>query len=190
MQVAAATSLTKMQTETNDKYYETQFKLDKSQFVRAPEISHATGFVNTDTITLADLKGKVVLVHFWTHTCINCINTVPYLNEWYQKYVGQEFEILGIHTPEFEFEKNLNNVKDAVQKFEIKYPVIQDNNYGIWNSYGNKHWPRDYLIDKDGYIKYDHIGEGGYNQTENVIQSLIPEPQTNLRVNSTTKPIA
>ncbi len=190
MQVSAATSLTKMKTETNDKYYESQFKLDKSQFIRAPEISQATGFVNTDTVTLADLKGKVVLVHFWTYTCINCINTVPYLNEWYQKYTGEEFEILGIHTPEFEFEKNLNNVKDAVQKFEIKYPVIQDNNYDIWNSFGNKYWPRDYLIDNEGYIRYNHIGEGGYDQTENMIQSLIKEPDSNIGFNSTAKSIA
>ena len=190
MQVSAATSLTKMKTETNDKYYETQFKLDKSQFIRAPEIPQATGFVNTDTITLADLKGKVVLVHFWTYTCINCINTVPYLNEWYQKYAGEEFEILGIHTPEFEFEKKLDNVKNAVKDFEIKYPVIQDNNYGIWNAFGNKYWPRDYLIDNEGYIRYNHIGEGGYDQTENMIQSLIQEPDSNFEINSTAKTVA
>lgn len=171
-----ASSIVRIQDETNVKSYEIQFKIDKSQFKEAREFSQATGFLNTNSTKLADLKGKVVLVHFWTYTCINCIHTIPSLNEWYQKYGDKGFVIVGIHTPEFEFEKKLDNVKNAVEEFQIRYPVIQDNNYNIWNAYGNKYWPRDYLIDKEGYIRYDHIGEGGYNETENMIQSLLEEP--------------
>lgn len=186
----AAASSAQMPTETSKEFYKTQFKTDKSQFEQAPEFSQATGFMNANSTKLADFKGKVVLIHFWTYTCINCIHTIPFLNEWYQKYADNGFVIVGIHTPEFEFEKNIDNVKKAINEFEIKYPVIQDNNYEIWNAYGNKYWPRDYLIDKEGYIRYNHIGEGGYNQTENMIQSLIQEPQTNLGVNGPAKPIA
>lgn len=187
MTQVTATSLSQMQTETNEKYHETQFKMDKSQSKEAPEFSKATRFVNTDPITLADLKGKVVLVHFWTYTCINCINTVPFLNQWYQKYAGEEFEIVGIHTPEFEFEKKLDNVKNAVEEFGIKYPVIQDSNYEIWNAFANKYWPRDYLIDKEGYIRYNHIGAGDYNQTEGIIQSLLEEPYSNFQISGTAE---
>lgn len=190
MPQAIASSLVQIQNDNNVKSYEIQFKIDKSQFEQGPEFSQASGFINTNSTKLADLKGKVVLVHFWTYTCINCIHTIPFLDEWYQKYVDKGFIIVGIHTPEFEFEKNIDNVKSAVNEFEIKYPVIQDNNYEIWNAYGNKYWPRDYLIDKEGYIRYNHIGEGGYNQTENMIESLIKEPQTNSGVNGTAKPIA
>ena len=95
------------------------------------------------------------------------------------------FVIAGIQTPEFEFEKNLDSVKEAVKGFAIKYPVIQDNNYGTWNTYGNRYWPRDYLLDNEGYIRYDHIGEGGYKDTENIIQSLLAEPGTMTNINST-----
>ncbi|HEX9317519.1 MAG TPA: thiol-disulfide isomerase, partial [Nitrososphaeraceae archaeon] len=116
---------------------------------------------------------------------INCIHTIPHLNEWYAKYANKGFVIAGIQTPEFEFEKNLDSVKDAVKGFGIKYPVIQDNNYGTWNTYGNRYWPRDYLVDNEGYIRYDHVGEGGYNETENMIQSLLAEPGTNANYNRT-----
>ena len=125
------------------------------------------------------------MVHFWTYTCINCIHTIPHLNEWYAKYANKGFVIAGIQTPEFEFEKNLDSVKDAVKGFGIKYPVIQDNNYGTWNTYGYRYWPRDYLVDNEGYIRYDHVGEGGYNETENMIQSLLAEPGTNANDNRT-----
>jgi len=119
------------------------FIIDKSQFKKAPEFTGITGFVNTpNPLRLADLKGKVVLVHFWTYTCINCIHTIPYLNDWYQKYSNKGLVIIGVQTPEFNDEKNIDNVKTAVNKFQIKYPVIQDNNYATWNAYGNNYWPR------------------------------------------------
>ena len=171
--------------EDTSKYYTTQFKVDKSQFKKAPEFTQVTGYVNTSPIKLSDLKGKVVLVHFWTYTCINCIHTIPYINEWYKKYSDKGLVIASVHTPEFEFEKNIDSVKKAVLDFEIKYPVIQDNNYGTWNAYGNKYWPRDYLVDSEGYIRYDHVGEGGYTETEKMIKLLLAEPGTNTKVNLT-----
>ena len=182
---ASGFSLSDNQRDIVAKYYKTQFKIDKSQFKKAPEFAQVTGYVNTNPIKLSDLKGKVVLVHFWTYTCINCIHTIPHLNDWYGKYANKGFVIAGIQTPEFEFEKNIDSVKEAVKDFKIKYPVIQDNDYGTWNAYGNRYWPRDYLLDKEGYIRYDHIGEGDYKDTENIIQSLLAEPGTMTNVNST-----
>ena len=153
-------------------------QIDKSQFQKAPEFVGIVGYINTPgntPITLTSLKGKVVLVDFWTYSCINCIRTIPHLNDWYQRYAGKGFMIVGVHSPEFEFEKNYDNVKTAVQKFGIKFPIILDSNHDTWSAYGNQYWPRDYLIDSQGYIRHDHIGEGDYNTTENVIQSLLAE---------------
>jgi thiol-disulfide isomerase/thioredoxin len=149
--------------------------IDESAFKKAPELAGISGYINTPPITLADLKGKVVIVDFWTYSCINCIRTIPYLNSWYEKYASDGLVIVGVHTPEFEFEKNTDNVKAAVQKFGIKYPVVQDNDMATWNAYQNQYWPHKYLIDANGYIRYDHIGEGGYADTEKVIQSLLAE---------------
>jgi len=152
------------------------FMIDKSQFRKAPQFTGITGYINTNSaIKLADLKGKVVLVHFWTYPCINCIHTIPHLNDWYQKYSNKGLVIVGVQTPEFSDEKDINNVKAAVNNFQIKYPVILDNNYATWNAYGNNYWPRDYLVDNQGYIRYNHIGEGDYAQTEQMIQSLLAE---------------
>src|ERR671919_2720923 len=167
--------------------------IDKSQFKKAPEFEKVTGFINTKPISLADLKGKVVLVDFWTYSCINCIRTIPYLVDWNEKYADKGLVIVGIHSPEFEFEKNIDNVKAAVQKYGIKYPVLQDNDKGTWDAYQNRYWPRKYLIDNEGYIRYDHIGEGGYTEIEKVIQSLLTEraaqagiSEINLNINKNT----
>lgn len=153
--------------------------IDKSQFQKAPDLTQIAGYINTPNnnqpIHLADYNGKVVLVDFWTYSCINCIRTIPYLNDWYSKYADKGFVIIGVHSPEFEFEKNYDNVKTAVQKFGIMYPIVLDNNLGTWNAYGNQYWPRHYLIDAQGYIREDHIGEGGYAETEKTIQSLLAE---------------
>lgn len=153
-------------------------QIDKSQFQKAPEFAQIAGYINTPSsapLTLASLKGKVVLVDFWTYSCINCIRTLPHLNDWYQRYADKGFVIVGVHSPEFEFEKNYDNVKAAVQKLGIKFPVILDSNHGTWNAYGNMYWPRDYLVDTQGYIRHDHVGEGDYNTTESAIQSLLAE---------------
>jgi thiol-disulfide isomerase/thioredoxin len=162
----------------------TRVQIDKSRFKLAPELTKISGYINSNPITLADLKGKVILVDFWTYSCINCIRTIPYLNAWYEKYADDGLVIVGVHTPEFEFEKDYNNVKAAVEKFGIKYPVALDNEKQTWNTYENRYWPRKYLIDSEGYIRYDHIGEGAYAETEKVIQSLLTERTEYMGANS------
>lgn len=157
-----------------------QFKhIDRSQFIKAPEFDQISGYINTPDniipLTLSSIKGKVVLVDFWTYSCINCIRTIPHLNEWNQKYADNGLVIVGVHSPEFEFEKNYDNVKAAVQRLGITYLVALDSNHGTWNAYRNQYWPRDYLIDSQGYIRDNHIGEGGYDQTEKAIQLLLAE---------------
>jgi thiol-disulfide isomerase/thioredoxin len=175
--VSAAT--TQNGTITTIKLDRDQFMhIDESQFIKAPEFAQISGYINTPNnspITLSSLKGKVVLVDFWTYSCINCIRTIPYLNDWNQKYAEKGLVIVGVHSPEFEFEKNYDNVKAAVQRLGITYPVILDSDHGTWNAYGNQYWPRDYLIDSQGYIRDNHIGEGGYEQTEQMIKSLLAE---------------
>src|SRR3989338_574562 len=142
----------------------------------APELVGISGFFNTDEFpSISELKGKVVLVDFWTYTCINCIRTLPHLVEWDKKYRDKGLVIIGVHTPEFEFEKEYNNVKAAIEKYCINYPVVQDNGYLTWQAFKNRYWPRKYLIDTDGFIRYDHIGEGGYKETEAKIQELLNE---------------
>jgi thiol-disulfide isomerase/thioredoxin len=142
----------------------------------AIELVTPNGYLNTDEITIKELIGKkVILVDFWTYSCINCQRTTPYLNAWYDKYQDKGLEIIGVHTPEFEFEKDRDNVASAIEKFAIKYPVVQDNDYLTWRAYGNRYWPRKYLIDINGKIVYDHIGEGAYEETEAKIQELLEE---------------
>ena len=138
----------------------------------APGISEGK-WINSEPLNISGLRGKVVLVDFWTYSCINCVRTFPYLRSWHEKYSANGLVIIGVHTPEFEFEKDYNNVKAAVDRFGLKYPVVQDNNYETWKAYGNRYWPRKYLIDEEGNIRYDHIGEGGYEETEKAIQQLL-----------------
>ena len=133
------------------------------QYPKAKEFITPSGFINTPAFKLSDIVGKkVVLIDFWTYSCINCQRTIPYLNAWYNKYKDYGLVIVGVHTPEFDFEKDQSNVAAAVQKAGITYPVVMDNDQGTWNAYGNQYWPREYLIDIDGYVVHDHIGEGGY----------------------------
>lgn len=140
------------------------------------EIVNPSGFINRDPFRLKDFIGKkVILVDFWTYSCINCQRTLPYLNAWYEKYKDQGLEIVSIHTPEFEFEKQYNNVQAAVKKYGVQYPVVLDNDRATWGAYQNQYWPHKYLIDIDGFIVYDHIGEGSYDETEKKIQELLEE---------------
>ncbi|KKU49428.1 MAG: Cytochrome C biogenesis protein transmembrane region [candidate division WWE3 bacterium GW2011_GWA2_46_9] len=141
----------------------------------APELVGIVSWVNANEQTLATLKGKVVIVDFWTYSCINCIRTLPHLKEWHKKYSDKGLAILGIHTPEFAFEKNADNVKRAVRDFEIPYPVGLDNDYKTWNAYNNRYWPAKYFIDKNGLLRHYHFGEGGYSESEKVIQLLLSE---------------
>lgn len=141
----------------------------------APDFIPGGQWINTPPLSMANLKGKVVLVDFWTYTCINCIRTLPYLKSWHQKYADKGLVIVGVHTPEFEFEKDLDNVQKAVTDFGIFYPVVQDNNYSTWGAYKNRYWPAKYLIDKYGQIRFTHFGEGEYDETEKMIQDLLIE---------------
>lgn len=141
----------------------------------APEFAGISNWINSEPLTMQELKGKVVLIDFWTYTCINCIRTLPYVTSWYEKYKNDGFVVVGVHTPEFEFEKNTANVEAATVQYKINYPVAQDNDYGTWNAYNNQYWPAHYLIDANGKIRYVHFGEGKYDETEQAIKTLIEE---------------
>lgn len=142
------------------------------------EITNPSGFVNTNDklVKIADYIGKkVILLDVMTYSCINCQRTFPYVTAWYNKYKDQGLIVIGIHTPEFAFEKDKKNVEEAMKHFGITFPVVLDNDYGTWNAYGNRYWPRKYLIDIHGNIVYDHIGEGAYEETEMKIRDLLKE---------------
>lgn len=145
--------------------------------VPAPNFTGIENWLNTNgkPVYIEDLRGKVVLVDFWTYTCINCIRTLPYVTSWYDKYHDKGFVVIGVHTPEFDFEKNTSNVANAIRQYKINYPVAQDNNYSTWNNYSNQYWPAEYLIDAKGNIRRTHFGEGEYDQMEMAIQELIKE---------------
>ena len=159
------------------------FAAKQQQFPLAPEIVPTGEWLNSEPQTITGLRGKVVLVDFWTYSCINCIRTLPYIESWHEKYNDSGLVILAVHTPEFEFEKNAENVQRAAEKYGLKYAIVQDNEYRTWRAYSNRYWPRKYLIDIDGFIRYDHIGEGGYEETEEHIQELLKE--RNARLNMT-----
>jgi thiol-disulfide isomerase/thioredoxin len=141
----------------------------------APNFRGVDAWINSPPLNISELRGKVVLVDFWTYSCINCIRTIPYLNAWYSKYGSNGLVIVGVHTPEFQFEKNYTNVLAAVKSFGIKYPVALDSEDVTWNAYNNQYWPADYLVDKSGNIRDMHIGEGGYGTTETLIQELLQD---------------
>ena len=143
--------------------------------VPAPEIMAGGSWFNTLPLSLKGLRGKVVVIDFWTYTCINCIRTLPELKAWHERYADQGLVIIGVHTPEFEFEKSPGNVARAVTDFGLKYPVVQDNNYATWNAYGNRYWPAKYFIDSNGYIRGVHFGEGGEKESEAMIRRLLKE---------------
>ncbi len=166
--------------DASERSQEKSLKYDK-----AKELVGISGYINTENISVQENIGKnVILIDFWTYSCINCQRTLPYLNSWYQKYKDKGLVIIGVHTPEFEFEKDYSNVKRATQKYKVDYPVVQDNDYQTWRSYKNRYWPRKYLIDIDGFIVYDHIGEGAYDQTEKKIQELLEERNRILALNN------
>lgn len=158
---------------------------------KAPEFVGIEKWLNSDPVTMNQLKGKVVLVDFWTYTCINCIRTLPFVTSWQEKYKDQGFVVIGVHTPEFEFEKKTENVQNAIKQFDIKYPVAQDNDFATWNAYNNHYWPAKYLIDVDGNVRYTHFGEGEYALTEENIKTLLAEAgkkvaEDNIQLEETT----
>lgn len=156
----------------------------EQKYNHAIELAGATGYINADqNFNISSLIGnKVILVDFWTYSCINCVRTLPYLNSWYDKYKDQGLVIVGVHTPEFAFEKDYSNVKNAVDELKIKYPVLLDSNYNIWNAYSNQYWPAEYLIDSDGYVVETHFGEGDYDKTEENIRNLLEERAKKLEI--------
>ncbi len=140
-----------------------------------PGLSGATAWINSPPLTLASLRGKVVLVDFWTYSCINCLRTLPYVKAWNEKYKDSGLVIIGVHTPEFPFEKDESNVRKAVKDLGVTYPVPMDNDYKIWRSFNNQYWPADYFIDATGKVRFHHFGEGDYEETEKQIRTLLEE---------------
>lgn len=140
-----------------------------------PSIDGAVQWLNSKPLTAAELRGKVILIDFWTYSCINCLRTLPYVSAWANKYKDQGLVVIGVHAPEFAFEKDLNNVQKAVHDLHVAYPVAIDNNYVIWRAFNNQYWPAHYFIDAKGRIRYHHFGEGEYEKSEQVIQQLLAE---------------
>jgi len=141
----------------------------------APEFADTQRWFNTTPLTMAGLRGRVVLVDFWTYTCINCLRTLPYIKAWDARYRRQGLTIVGVHTPEFAFERKDSNVSAAIERQGLRYPIVQDNEYGTWNAFSNQAWPAKYLIDARGRVRYAHVGEGEYEQTEAAIRTLLAE---------------
>lgn len=143
-----------------------------------PKLSEANAWLNSSPLTKDQLLGKVVLVDFWTYSCINCIRTLPYVKAWAEKYKNDGLVVIGVHTPEFGFEKNIENVKKAIKDLGVEYPVAIDNDYKIWNSFHNRYWPAHYFIDRQGRIRNHHFGEGKYDESEKIIRDLLSENGT------------
>ena len=151
------------------------FDLIEPKGIKAPELIPGGVWFNSSPLTLKELKGKVVIIDFWTYSCINCQRTFPYLRNWHEKYKDKGLVIIGVHAPEFEFEKNEKNVAQAIRDFKLEYPIVQDNNFETWQAYNNRYWPAKYFIDKDGYVRSSHFGEGAYDESEKIIQKLLKE---------------
>jgi cytochrome c biogenesis protein CcdA/thiol-disulfide isomerase/thioredoxin len=152
-----------------------------------PDLSGVAQWFNSPPLTRDQLKGHVVLVDFWTYSCINCLRTLPYLRAWADRYKNDGLIVLGVHTPEFPFEKDPDNVRRALAELKIAYPVALDNDYVLWKAFGNQYWPADYLVDATGRIRYHHFGEGKYDETENQIQELLKENNGRLSFDGDTK---
>lgn len=150
-------------------------KLDLAIEATVPGLKGAVQWLNSPPLTMEQLKGKVVLIDFWTFGCINCLHTLPHVKEWAAKYADKGLVVIGVHTPEFAYEKDPANVKAAVTKLGITFPVALDNNYAIWRQFANSYWPATYFIDAEGHVRFHHFGEGAYDESEQVIQQLLAE---------------
>jgi thiol-disulfide isomerase/thioredoxin len=141
--------------------------------VRAPEIGRV--WLNSTPLSFRQLRGRVVLVDFWDYTCVNCIRTLPYVQAWHERYRDKGLTVIGVHTPEFTFAQYESNVERGIREFALTYPIVIDSNRELWKAFANRYWPTKYLLDKDGYLRYGHFGEGGYGECELVIQELLRE---------------
>ncbi len=141
------------------------------------ELVNTQQWLNSEPVSIGELnsRGQVVLVDFWTYTCINCINTFPALRAWHDRYADHGLTVLGVHTPEFKFEREFANLSEAVEEHDLRYPIVQDNEYATWRAFKNRYWPATYIIDPDGRLRHTHFGEGGYSETESIIRSLLSE---------------
>lgn len=147
-------------------------RVEKSK-VRAPEIGRV--WLNSTPLSFRQLRGRAVLVDFWDYTCVNCIRTLPYVQAWHERYRDKGLTVIGVHTPEFTFAQYESNVERGIREFGLTYPIVIDSNREIWKAFANRYWPTKYLLDKDGYLRYGHFGEGGYAECEQVIQELLRE---------------
>ena len=154
----------------------------------APEFGGIEAWINGGPLTMEELRGQVVLIDFWTYTCINCIRTFPFLKQWNSRYADDGLVIVGVHSPEFEFEKDYDNVVEATQNEALAWTMAQDNDFVTWRRYNNRFWPAKYLIDKDGVVRYTHFGEGGYAETEDLIRELLAEADPNFLANNLPLP--
>lgn len=141
----------------------------------APAFSGIDKWLNSTPLEMRELRGKVVLVDFWTYSCINCLRTLPYMTRWHEKYKDRGLVVIGVHTPEYAFEKSTESVQTAIKRYGIRYAVAQDNRYATWKAYDNQYWPALYLVDRKGRIVYKHFGEGDYERTEEAIRSLLAD---------------
>jgi len=161
-------------------------RVEKGQ-VRAPEIGRV--WLNSPPLSFRQLRGRVVLVDFWDYTCLNCIRTLPYVQAWHERYREKKLTVIGVHTPEFTFAQYESNVERGIREFGITYPVVVDSNREIWKAFANRYWPTKYLLDKDGYLRYGHVGEGGYGECEQVIQELIHEVDPCIALSEIMEPL-
>ena len=161
--------------------------LEPEMKIHAPEIGRA--WYNTAPLAMRELRGRVVLVDFWDYTCSNCLRTLPYLKEWHRRYHDKGLTVIGVHSPEFSFARTTEHVEQAIQQHGLEYPIVLDNEFQIWQSFANRCWPTKYLIDRGGYVRYYHLGEGGYSETEKAIQTLLHEIDPALALPPVVEPL-
>ena len=154
-------------------------KVEKGK-VRAPEIGRL--WLNSTPLSFRQLRGRVVLVDFWDYTCLNCIRTLPYVQAWHERYQAQGLTVIGVHTPEFTFAQYERNVERGILEFGLTYPIVVDSNRELWKAFANRYWPTKYLLDKDGYLRWGHFGEGGYRECEETIQELLREREADAQI--------
>lgn len=157
--------------------------------VRAPEFPQNAMWLQGGPLRMSELRGRVVLVDFWDYTCVNCIRTLPYVKAWHERYADKGLCVVGVHAPEFSFARDVENVRRAIERFGIAYPVVVDNDFTLWKAYANRYWPAKYLVDKEGYLRFYHHGEGAYDEVERAMQSLVRETNPSVELPGVMEPV-